>query len=186
MPPILPEVKGPTTRHHPDLDRRSAPFVLIIPPPSPLTFFQHFFNVTVLKKKTKFEAPPYCHAVPTSSSFVFAQTFAEAPILQVVQPSLLRKPSGCMQCNAMDGHPGDMMMNKRADEFGLTKEQADAGVHWHQLEQLRRELADLLLLLPATLASLPSTWRDLVKLLQGDRGGLGGVLLQGDRGRGHD
>ena len=86
----------------------------------------------------------------------------------------------------MDGRPGDMMMNKRADEFGLTKEQADAGVHWHQLEQLRRELADLLFLLPATLASLPSTWRDLVKLLQGDRGGLGGVLLQGDRGRGHD
>ena len=73
MRPIFPRVKGPT-RHHPDLDRRSGPFVLIIPALnlgiindiiSALDLDIILFSTGIadiqdtVPKESNFQAPPY-------------------------------------------------------------------------------------------------------------------------------
>ena len=68
---ILPRVKGPQ-RHHPDLDRQSSRFVLIIPT----------LSVVII-------AVIIVVVVVALSSFVFAVTFVEA------QMSIMRRLVGC-------------------------------------------------------------------------------------------
>ena len=64
-------VKGPT-RHHPDLDRRSAPFVLIILPTLTLDTFSTLFQSYSFEEEDKVWGSTLLTAVPTLSSFVFA------------------------------------------------------------------------------------------------------------------